>query len=69
MEIRMHFALLVGVCFGVAQAAEQPIHIEIADLSHVSRLPSCQGARPLNVLLVDLRGSHGWSPGTASAGL
>ncbi|EDW70410.2 uncharacterized protein Dvir_GJ13757 [Drosophila virilis] len=34
MEIRMHFALLVGVCFGVAQAAEQPIHIEIADLSH-----------------------------------
>ncbi|XP_017861871.1 PREDICTED: uncharacterized protein LOC108613128 isoform X2 [Drosophila arizonae] len=36
MEIRMHFALLVGICLGVSQAAEQPIHQELADLSHVS---------------------------------
>ncbi|EDV96589.1 probable chitinase 10 [Drosophila grimshawi] len=37
MEIRMHFALVVGICLGVAHAAEDPIHKEIINLSHICK--------------------------------
>lgn len=49
MEIRMHFALLVGICLGVSQAAEQPIHQELADLSHVSAGVAFKGMADLSM--------------------
>ncbi|KAL7732982.1 hypothetical protein ACLKA6_002792 [Drosophila palustris] len=37
MDIRVHFALLVGICLGVAQPVEEIVNIEISDLSHICK--------------------------------